>query len=291
MVYSIKRGYTCGGIVLLRILNKNEKEELQRQGYMCEHLLCLYSMLSNQTALYDDTFPVFINNFREADVILFGLGMKNVEKVECVKELLKLPINTLNIVSPTPLQEFPDLRIKYIDWDFHISIDRFDFNLKGSPYKNIRYRLRQAEKMDYHTRLTKEFTSNHIYILSRHLTQHKFDVWDYEELLSLDRFFREHDHGMIMEVYRGDRLVGFDIVDFLEDNRIMVVPLGIYLESSLTSDFLMYNNLKFARDNGYAWVDVGPACGSAGLRSFKEKWFATPKFKLIVQTLTVKSTQ
>jgi hypothetical protein len=248
-------------------------------------------MVSNQTALYNDTYPVFLNNFGEADVVLFGLGMEKVEKSECVKELSKLPINTLNIVSPTPLHEFSDLTTKYIDWDFHISVERFDFNLKGNPYKNIRSRLRQAEKMGYHTKLTKDFTSDHIYILSRHLTQHKFDVWDYEELLSLDRFFREHDHGMIMEAYRGDRLVGFDIVDFFEDNRIMAVPLGIYLEPSFTSDFLMYTNLQFARDNGYAWIDVGPACGSAGLKNFKEKWFATPKFDLVVQTLTVKSEQ
>jgi hypothetical protein len=248
-------------------------------------------MVSNQTALYNDTFPVFLNNFGEADVILFGLGMENVEKSECVKDLIKLPINTLNIVSPTPLHEFPDLRTKYIDWDFHISVDHFDFNLKGSSYKNIRYRLRQAEKKGYHTKLTKKFTSDHIYILSRHLTQHSFDVWDYEELLSLDRFFREHNHGLIMEAYRDDRLVGFDIVDFFDDNRIMAVPLGIYLEPSLTSDFLMYTNLQFARDNGYAWVDVGSACGSAGLKKFKEKWFATPKFKLIVQTMPITSAQ
>jgi hypothetical protein len=254
---------------------------------MCEHLLCLYSMVSNQTAIYNDTYPVFLNNFGEADVILFGLGIENIKKVDCIKELSSLPINTLNIVSPTPLPPLPDLRTKYTDWDFHINIESFDFNLHGSPYKNIRYRLRQAEKRGYYTRLTKEFTSDHTYILSRHLTQHTFDVWDYEELLSLDRFFQEHDHGMIMEAYREDRLVGFDIIDFLENNRVMVVPLGIYLEPALTSDFLMYANLKFARDNGYAWVDVGPTCGRAGLRSFKEKWFAKPKFKLFVHTLSI----
>jgi hypothetical protein len=53
----------------------------------------------------------------------------------------------------------------------------------------------------------------------------------------------------------------------------------------------MYTNLQFARDNGYAWIDVGPACGSAGLKRFKEKWFATPKFKLVVQTMPIKSAQ
>jgi len=78
-------------------------------------------------------------------------------------------------------------------------------------------------------------------------------------------------------------------VDFFEDNKIMVVPLGIYLEAPLVSDFLMYENLKFAKDKGCEWVDVGPTCGIDGLKSFKEKWFAEPKFKLYVQTLNLRS--
>jgi len=246
-------------------------------------------MVSNQTALYKDTFPVFINNFEETDVILFGLGKKNEDRFECVRELINLPITKLNIVSPIAFHGFPNLRTKYVDWDFHISVDKFDFDLKGSEYKNIRYRLRHADKRGYHVRLTREFTPNHTYILSRHMASHKFDVWDYEELLSLERFFREHNHGLIMEAYEEDRLVGFDIVDFFEDNKIMVVPLGIYLEVPLVSDFLMHRNLLFARDNGYEWVDVGSAFGSNGLRRFKEKWFVKPKFKLHVQTLNINS--
>lgn len=274
---------------MLRILSKNEKEDAQRGGYMCEHLLCLYSMVSDQTALYNDHFPVFLNSYGEADVILFGLGKGKEDRLECVQELAKLPINTINVVSPIAFHGLPNVRTRYVDWDFHISVDRFDFDLKGREYKNLRHRLRRVEKMGYHTRLTGEFTPKHTYILSRHMTRRKFDVWDYEELLSLERFFREHDHGLMMEAYRDDRLVGFDVVDFYEDNRIMVVPLGIYLEAPMVSDFLMHENLKFARDKGYEWVDVGPTCGSAGLRRFKEKWFAEPKFKLYVQTLNIGS--
>jgi hypothetical protein len=161
--------------------------------------------------------------------------------------------------------------------------------LKGSKYKHISFALKKTEKMNYEMKLSREFTSKHIYILSRHLLRHRLDVWDYEELLSLERFFREHDHGLMMEVYRGNRLLGFDVVDFFEDNQIMVVPLGIYLQSPLVSDFMMYENLKFARDKGYRWVSVGPACGREGLRRFKEKWFAEPKFKLHVQTMNIKS--
>jgi len=274
---------------MLRILGKNEKEDAQRRGYMCEHLLCLYSMLSDQTALYNESFPVFLNGFGEADAILFGLGEEREDRLECVQELIKLPVNTLNMVSPIAFRGLPGVRVRYVDWDFHISVDQFDFDLKGSEYKDIRYRLRQAEKMGYRTRLGREFTPKHIYILSRHMARHEFDVWDYEELLSLERFFREHDHGLMMEVYKDERLVGFDVMDFFEDSGIMVVPLGIYLDPRVVSDFLTYENLKFARDRGYGWVDVGPACGSAGLRRFKEKWFAKPKFKLYVQTLNTGS--
>lgn len=274
---------------MLRVLSKNEKEDAQRRGYMCEHLLCLYSMVSDRTALYNDDFPVFISGFGEADVILFGLGKGTKDRFECVRELAKLPINTLNIVSPITFYGLPNVRTKYVDWDFHISVDRFDFDLKDKEYRNIRYRVRQIENMGYHTRLTRKFTSKHTYILSRHMKRHKLDVWDYEELLSLERFFREHNHGLIMEAYIDNRLVGFDVIDFFEDKRIMVVPLGIYLTTPFVSDFLMHENLKFAREKGYEWVDVGPTCGSAGLRRFKEKWFAKPKFKLYVQTLNIGS--
>lgn len=30
----------------------------------------------------------------------------------------------------------------------------------------------------------------------------------------------------LMEAYHEDKLVGFDVIDFFKDNRIMVVPLG-----------------------------------------------------------------
>ena len=254
---------------------------------MCEHLLCLYSMVSNQTALYNEDFPVFFNSFREADVILFGLRKGDI--FDCVQELIKTPIDRLNIVSPIAFKGLPNLRTRYVDWDYHIKVDSFDFDLRGKQYKDIRNRLRQAEKAGYRTRLSRDFTPDHTYILSRHMSLHKFDVWDYEELLSLERFFREHDHGLIMEAYKDGMMIGFDVVDFFEENRIMVVPLGIYLEDQLVSDFLMYENLKFARDRGYEWLDVGSTCGVEGLKRFKEKWLAEPKFKIFVQTLNVES--
>jgi len=274
---------------MLRILNKKQKEDMQRRGYIYEHLLCLYSIISDTTALYKDDFPVFLNSFGEAEVILFGLGTKKEDRSKCVEDLARLPINKLNIISPIPFDGLQNVKTRYVDWDFHIDVDKFDFDLKGSRYKNIRYALRKLDKMTYKIKLARKFTPKHIYILSRHLPRHKLEAWDYEELLSLERFFREHNHGLMMEVYDEDRLVGFDVVDFFEDTQIMVVPLGIYLQSPLVSDFMMYENLKFARDKGYKWVSLGPACGRAGLRRFKEKWLAKPKFKLFVQMMCIKS--
>ena len=274
---------------MLRFLNKGEKEDMQRRGYMYEHLLCLYSMVSDRTALHNENFPVFFNRYGEADVILFGIGGGEGDRLGCVRELTELPINTLNIISPEPIQFTSRVKTRYVDVDYHISVRGFDFELKGGRYRRIRNRLKQIEEMGYQLRTSRDFTSDHIYLLSRHMAQHELDVWDYEELLSLERFFREHDHGMMMEVYRNERLVGFDVVDFFETNGIMVVPLGIYLDAPMLSDFMMHENLKFAKANGYEWIDVGPTCGSEGIRSFKEKWFAQPKYKLYVQTLNTGS--
>ena len=93
----------------------------------------------------------------------------------------------------------------------------------------------------------------------------------------------------MMEVYQNNLLVGFDVIDFFDDNNIMVIPLGIYLNIPLITDFLMYENLKFAKDNGYDLLDIGLTCGSVGLKNFKEKWFAKPKFKIYIQSLNIKS--
>lgn len=272
---------------MLNFLSQQEKEEMQKKGYMYEHLLCLYSMVSDRTAMYNDAFPVFLSNYGDADVLFFSLSgtSKKVDEVACLKEVSSLPVNNINIISPDGFKA-PNITTKHVDWDYHIRVDHFDFDLNGHRYKKLRYNLRRGEKTNLRIKCTRDFTSKHTYLLSRHMVRRKLDVWDCEELLSLERFFREHKHGLMMEVYQDDMLVGFDVVDFFEGKRIMVVPLGIYLQSSLVSDFMMYENLKFARDKGYEWVDVGPTCGSAGIRRFKEKWFAKPKYKLYVQQFT-----
>ncbi len=175
---------------MLRYLEKNENEDVQMRGYMCEHLICLYSTVADKTALYDDNFPVFISRYGEADVILFGLTKRDGDKLACIRDLSHMPFKTLNIVSPEPLTVLPNTELKYSVLDYHINVNHFDLDLKGSKYKRIRYRVRQAQRSGYHTKLSRDFTPSHIYVLSRHMTHHKYDAWDFEELLSLERFFR-----------------------------------------------------------------------------------------------------
>ncbi|MFH0897306.1 MAG: hypothetical protein V1850_04580 [Candidatus Bathyarchaeota archaeon] len=269
----------------IKFLTNYEKEQLQKSGYMCEHLLCFNSMSSGRTALYGNNFPVYFSDHGEVDAILFGFKDKKANKLACVQELLNLPIKELNIVTPEALTDLAGIETRYIDWDYQINIKRFDINLKGREYKNIRYSSHRADKMRYCVKFGRELTPSHIYIMSRHMARHTLDIWDIEELLSLEHFFREHRHGFMMEAYFEDELVGFDVIDFFEENRIMVVPLGIYLESPSLPDFLMHENIKYAKENGCEWLDVGLTCGNTGLKSFKEKWFAEPKHELFVQKI------
>ncbi|UCH02566.1 MAG: hypothetical protein JSV20_01910 [Candidatus Bathyarchaeota archaeon] len=273
---------------MLKALNKDEIEVAQSEGYMCEHLLCLYSTVAYKTELYNDTFPVFSSKYDEADVVLFGLKQDDEDRLGCVKYLSKKkPIKTLNIISPEPLNSLPNTELKYTVLDYHINVNQFDINMKGKKYKSIRYRINQAKKNDYTVKLGRNFSPSHIYLLSRHMTRRKYDAWDFEEMLSLERFLREHNHGMMMEVYKDDKLIGFDVIDFFENRKIMIVPLGIYLKISGLSDLLMYENLKYAKENGYIWLDVGSACGEPKLRRFKEKWFAKPTYKICVQSMKI----
>ena len=269
---------------MLLFLTNEEKEKMQTKGYMSEHLLCLYSMTSNKTALYNNNFPVYLSDYDEADVILFGLTDRGEGGLECVQEMLRSSINELNIVTPKPLTGLLGIETRYVDWDYHINVERFDLDLHGKSYQNIRYCVHRANKMRYHVRPSREFTRKHIYIMSRHMAKHSLDVWDFEELLSLERFFKEHSHGFLMDVYHENKLVGFDVIDFFEDNKVMVVPLGVYLDVPCLADFLMYENIKYAKSKGYKWLDIGLACGNIGLQTFKEKWLAEPKYQLFVQT-------
>ena len=272
---------------MLLFLTTEEKEKVQRKGYMFEHLLCLYSMASYKTALYNNNFPVYLSGYNEADIILFGLENKQEDGLECVQEMLRFPVEKLNIVTPKPLTDLSDVETSSIDWDYHINVEQFDINLRGNGYQNLRYSVHRADKMKYHMKLNREFTRNHIYIMARHMARYSLDVWDFEELLSLERFFEEHNHGLIMEAHHEDKLVGFDVMDFLEDNKIMVVPLGVYLEMPSVADFLMYENIKYAKRKGYKWLDIGLACRNIGLQNFKKKWFAEPKYPLFVQTIKI----
>lgn len=270
----------------IQYLINEEKEQLQKRGYMCEHLLSFYSMTSDKTALFDGNFPVYFGSHGEADVILFGLRDEKADRSTCVQELLKLPIKELNIISPKALAGFPDIETRYVDWDYHINLNRFDLNLRGKEYKSIRYSAHRADNMGYHIKFGHKLTKSHIYILSRHMIRHTLNIWDFEELLSLDQFLRGEKHGFLMEAYRDDELVGFDLIDFFEDTKIMVIPLGIYLEEAPSlPDFLMHENIKYAKEKGYKWLDIGLACMNTGLQSFKEKWLAEPKYQLFVQRI------
>lgn len=272
---------------MLRFLSDMEKEKAQRRGYMCEHLLCWYSMSAERTALYNDDFPVYFSGYDEADIILFGLANTEVDRLTCVRDLLRLPLRRLNIVSPEALKGLAGVETRYVDWDYYIDVDHFDLDLKGKKYRNIRYNVKKADRRDYRSKLAREFTKSHAYILTRHMARHTFEIWDFEELLFLERFFKEHNHGFMIEAYHESRLIGFDVIDFLEEKRIMVVPLGIYLEEPSLADFLMLEDLRYAKENGYRWLDIGLTCRNTGLQGFKEKWFAEPKYKLFIQTMEV----
>jgi hypothetical protein len=268
---------------MLRLLDKQEIELFQRKGYMCEHLLSLYSIIAQQTALLDDSFPVFINGFQEADVVFYGLKDKSAGRIENLYGL-EQHFETINIISPIRIQG-QNIITKYVDWDYHIHLDDFSLDLRGKEYKRIRYRVKQAEKQGYYTKVSRKLTSNHLYLLSRYMSVHELTPWDYEELLSLERYFREFNHCIMIEVYNQGELRGFDIVDFYDDTGMMIVPLGIYLQPQKISDFMMYEDLKFATERGYEILDIGPSCLNPGLQRFKEKWFAKPVHQLFVQTL------
>jgi len=270
-------------------LTQNDILCCQKRGYFDEHLVTLYSaaygdpyIFQNKYLLYDDSMSKIIW------LTLFGLDQAedaSVDATECFEASVKnfqpyKVVTTSPTRLPLSLDDF-HCQTVYEDKDFQINLQQFDEKLTGGAYKHLRYRANNAQKRGYTLTVGKELTVAHSRILALHLTKKSYAPWDYQLYLRLGEYFEKFSSPRLFNVFSGDTLIGFDVIDFLAN--VMVTPLGFYLDYPSLADFLLYQEILHGKKQGFEWLDIGWACNNPGLEAFKKKWKAISRFTVHVQ--------
>jgi hypothetical protein len=219
---------------------------------------------------------------------LFGLDNDkdtSVNITECFEASVKVfqpneVVTTSPIRLPSNLGDFHS-KIVYEDKDFQINLRQFDEKLNGRANKHLRYRVKNAEKRGYSLALGKKLTIAHSHIVALHMTKTTYATWDYQLYLRLNDYLNRFSSPKLFNVFSGDTLIGFDVVDFLSET--MTIPLGFYLDYPSLADFLLYLEILHGKAQGFEWLDIGWVCNNLGLEAFKKKWAAIPRFNVYIQ--------
>jgi len=273
----------------LKRLTQDEVVQCQRRGYLDEHLATLYSVAYGEPYIYRNKYLLYHDPMSKiVGLTLFGLDSDketSADTTECFEASVKaFQPNKVVTTSPTLLPSNQgDFQCKtvYQDKDYQINLRQFDEKLNGGSYKHLRYRVNNAEKRGYTLAVGKKFTVAHSHIIALHLTKKSYAPWDYQLYLRLDEYFRRFASPRLFNVFSGGTLIGFDVVDFLADT--MATPLGFYLDYPSLADFLLYQEILYAKRQGFEWLDIGWACNNPGLEDFKRKWKAVSRFSVCIQ--------
>ena len=220
---------------------------------------------------------------KKIDINFFGLDGKP-GRLICIMYLIKKfkPIKIFTISPKKMKSEIGNYRCinTIIEKDYQINLKNFDENLRGKNYKSIRLRVNAANNQEFKLKISKKITSAHLNLIGIHMTKKDYNEYEYQYFLSITKFIEKSPSALLFNVFWNDMLVGFDVVDFL-DNTI-TTPYGFYLGNKSLPDFLMYKEIHYAKENGFEWFDIGWGC-NLGVENFKKNWKAFPRFKIYLQ--------
>jgi hypothetical protein len=257
----------------------------QQLGHFDEHLASFYSLAFGEPYIYKDTYLLYYDRFSKILYLsLFELNGCE-DKLQCIKTAAKLfePVEVVT-TSPEKLQsDIRDFHCANIDFDrdYQIYLPKFDETLKGNAYKDLRYRVHNALKRGYYLEIGRKMTPAHCHLVACHELERKCDLWDSQLYLGIRDYLEHFTSPLLFNVFSNKMLIGFDVVDFL-NNTTMTIPLGFYLDYPSLADFILFKEIVYAKEKGYTWLDLGWSCNS-GVESFKRKWMAEPKFEIWTQ--------
>jgi len=272
-------------VTVLKRLTKNTLVLYQRLGHFDEHLASFYSLAFGEPYIYKDTYLLYYDRFSKILYLtLFELNGYE-DKLQCIETAAKL-FEPAEIVTDSPeklqsdISDFHCTNIRF-DRDYQIYLPKFDETLKGNAYKDLRYRVHNAIKRGYYLEIGRKMTPAHCHLVACHEAAKKCDLWDNQLYLSIRDYLKHYASPLLFNVLSNGVLIGFDVVDFLNDTT-MTIPLGFYLDYPSLADFILFKEIVYAKERGYTWLDLGWACNS-GVESFKRKWMAEPKFEIWTQ--------
>ena len=268
----------------LESLSEDGLLRCQRCGYLDEHLTTFYALAYGDPYIYRDTYLIYSDSLSKMlSISLFGLNGEE-DRLTCVQTALdKFRPNKFVVTSPEKLpSEIRGYRCEktFLDRDYQINLKEFDEYLRGNSYEKLRYRTNNAKKRGYTLTVGKEMSTAHSYLIAVHMAKETYNIWDYQLYLKINEYITKFSSPRFFNVLLNGELIGFDILDVT--GNVMVIPLGFYLPYPSLSDFLMYNELVYAKKQGFDWLDVGWSC-NLGLEEFKKKWMAIPRFTVCVQ--------
>lgn len=253
----------------------------QRFGRFDEHLAGLYSLAYGNPYIYKNTYLIYYDKYsRILYVSLFELHERE-NRTKCIQTAARV-FNPEELIVTSP-QELPpdidDFRCVKVDYDkdYQIYIPDFDENLDGGKFKQLRYRVHNAEKRGYRLEIGKKMGPAHFHIIAQHEQTKKLDLYDSQLYLGIWEYLRKFKSPLLFNVFLDGTLVGFDLVDFFADT--MTVPLGFYTNAPSLADFIVFKEILHAKQKSYTWLDLGWAC-NPGVEEFKKKWTAIPRFQI-----------
>jgi len=268
-------------VVCFKHLTKSALVYYQKFGCFDEHLASFYSLAYGKPYIYKDTYLAYFDKYSKLlHLSLFELT-KQENTVCCIEDALEL-FKPEKLVITAP-HELPATIGKFQcsavnrDTDYQIYVPVFDLTLKGSNLSDPRYRVRNAEKRGYTLKIGKKMTPAHFHIIAQHEHSKRLDLYDRQLYFAIWDYLRKFKSPVLFDVVCDGTLLGFDLIDFLNDT--MTVPLGFYTDAPSISDFIMFNEIKYAKEKNYNWLDLGWAC-NLGIEEFKKKWTAIPRFKI-----------
>lgn len=271
-------------LTTLKRLEKRAIVLYQQLGHFDEHLTSFYSVAFGDPYLCDDTYLMYFD--RSSKILyasLYDLQRRS-DKGQCIDAAIK-QFQPQRIVTTSPEKLQMDLGKyqcinTYFDRDYQIHLPNFDEALKGREYKDLRYRVHNAEKRGYSLETGRRITHSHFHIIACHEAEKRIAWRDHQLYLSVQDYLKTFNGPLLFNVYSGKMLIGFDLIDFLKDT--MVIPLGFYLDYPSLADYILFKEIVYAKERGYIWLDVGWAC-NPGVESFKKKWMAEPRFEIWTQ--------
>lgn len=253
----------------------------QRFGRFDEHLAGLYSLAYGNPYIYKNTYLIYYDKYsRILYVSLFELHERE-NRTKCIQTAARV-FNPEELIVTSP-QELPpdidDFRCVKVDYDkdYQIYVPDFDENLDGGKFKQLRYRVHNAEKRGYRLEIGKKMGPAHFHIIAQHEQTKKLDLYDSQLYLGIWEYLRKFKSPLLFNVFLDGTLVGFDLVDFFADT--MTVPLGFYTNAPSLADFIVFKEILHAKQKSYTWLDLGWAC-NPGVEEFKKKWTAIPRFQI-----------